>query len=238
MGNGHAPTITVRDASGEVTFSGSVPFLAEDAQYTSKGVIKVPDVTTGEQLGFVGYLLPTAEISDEGIRSLYPEALNPVIVLDVYEGDLGLDQGIPQNVYQLKTEDMVKLTGSDANPDPILIALGQTVDLPNGLGTIEFSEIPRFAAFDLRYDPTLVWLLITSLGALLGVSLSLFTPRRRVWVRATDTANGVEVAIAGLARGDDSGLQPQVTDLALALEPQKVLTEEEVQAEKLARRAV
>lgn len=239
MGNGHAPTITVRDASGAVAFSGSVPFLAEDDQYTSKGVIKVPDVTTGEQLGFVGYLLPTAEITESGdMRSIYPEALNPVIVLDLYKGNLGLDDGIPQNVYRLETENLEKVTATEANPDPILLTLGSTVDLPDGLGTVEFSDIPRFAAFDLRYDPTLVYLLISSLAMLLGLALSLFTPRRRVWVRATETETGVNIAVAGLARGDDSGLVVQVSKLADSMEPTKQLNEEEKEAERLARRAV
>lgn len=239
MGNGHAPTITVRDSSGTVAFSGSVPFLAEDDQYTSKGVIKVPDVTSGDQLGFVGYLLPTAEINEAGnLRSIYPEALNPVIVLDLYKGNLGLDDGIPQNVYRLETEELDKVTATEEHPDPIVLTLGQTVELPNGLGSIEFSEIPRFAAFDLRYDPTLVYLLISSLAMLLGLSLSLFTPRRRVWVRAKDTERGVEIAVAGLARGDDSGLPREVAKLAAALAPAKQLSDEEKEAERLARRAV
>lgn len=238
MGNGHAPTITVRDAAGEIAFSGSVPFLSEDAQYTSKGVIKVPDVSTGEQLGFVGYLLPTAEFTDGSIRSLYPEALNPVLVLDLYTGDLGLDTGVPQNVYRLSTENMSKVTATEENPDPLLIALGETVELPNGLGSIEFSDIPRFAAFDLRYDPTLVWLLVSSLLALGGLALSLFTPRRRVWVRATEADGTVTVSLAGLARGDDSGLQPEVTRVARALEPPQELTPTEREVERLKRRAV
>lgn len=238
MGNGHAPTITVRDAAGEVAFSGSVPFLAEDAQYTSKGVVKVPDVSTGEQLGFVGYLLPTADTENGNMSSLYPEALNPVLVLDLYKGDLGLDSGVPQNVYRLKTEGMTKVTATQENPDPLVIKLGETLDLPDGLGTIEFSDIPRYAAFDLRYDPTLTWLLVSALCALAGLSLSLFTPRRRVWVRAVQSDDGVDVTLAGLARGDDSGLQPEVDKLSTALEPPVELSAEDREAQKLARRAV
>ncbi len=211
MGNGYAPTITVRDASGEVAFSGSVPFLPQDDFYTSSGVIKVPDVTTGEQLGFVGFLLPTADFSTGEARSIYPEALEPVLILDLYTGDLGLDTGIPQNVYRLKTENMTQANEqSDLGFRPIAVDLGQTVDLPGGLGTIEFSAIPRYAAFDLRYDPTLGWLALFSFLALAGVGTSLFTPRRRVWVRATATADGTSVELAGLARGDDFGLQAEV----------------------------
>ncbi|WP_334169465.1 cytochrome c biogenesis protein ResB [Timonella senegalensis] len=238
MGNGHAPTITVRDENGDVTFSGSVPFLAEDDQYTSKGVVKVPDVVSGEQIGLVGYLLPTADFENGGMRSIYPEALNPFLVLDMYEGDLGLDSGIPQNVYRLDTDAMTKVTGTMENPDPLIIGLGQTVDLPNGRGTVEFSEIPRFAAFDLRYDPTLGWLLGSSLAALGGLAISLFTPRRRVWVRATQSGDQVEVALAGLARGDDSGLQGEVDRVAAIFDSHLDLTDQEKLNKKLSRREI
>lgn len=64
-GNGFAPDVEVVDADGNVAFSGPVPFIPEDAVYTSRGVIKVPDVTSGDQIGLVGYLLPTAQMTEE-----------------------------------------------------------------------------------------------------------------------------------------------------------------------------
>ncbi|WP_051196800.1 cytochrome c biogenesis protein ResB [Jonesia quinghaiensis] len=211
MGNGHAPVVTVRDAAGEIAFSGAVTFLPEDAQYTSRGVIKVPDVSTGEQLGFVGYLLPTADFSLGAGRSVYPEALDPYLILDLFRGDLGLDEGVPQNVYQLQTNKMTQVTGNELTTAPVVIARGQTVDLPQGLGTITFDDVVRYAAFDVRYDPTLVWLALFSITALVGVALSLFIPRRRVWVRVREiTPAGapptVDIEMAALARGQDSGL--------------------------------
>ncbi|WP_435299327.1 cytochrome c biogenesis protein ResB [Timonella sp. A28] len=238
MGNGHAPVVTIRDANGEVAFSGAVPFLPQDAQYTSNGVIKVPDVSTGEQLGFVGYLLPTAELTEGQMRSLYPEALNPFLILDLYEGNLGLDSGIPQNVYKLNTDSMEKITGTPQQPDPLVIGLGQTLDLPGGRGTIEFSEIPRYAAFDLRYDPTLAWLLVWSLVALAGLAISLFTPRRRVWVRVTQSGETVDIAVAGLARGDDSGLHNEIDRLIAIFHKKQERTPEEKRAARLASREV
>ena len=55
QGNGFAPEITVHDAEGEVAFAGRVTFVPEDTMYTSRGVVKVPDVSTGlDQLGLVG----------------------------------------------------------------------------------------------------------------------------------------------------------------------------------------
>ena len=58
MGNGYAPTITIKDAEGTVVFSESVPFLPQDTNMTSLGVVKVPDGLP-EQLGLVGFFYPT-----------------------------------------------------------------------------------------------------------------------------------------------------------------------------------
>ena len=42
----------------------------------------------------------------------------------------------------------------------------------------------REAAFDLRTDPSLPYLLVASILALVGLSFSLFAPRRRLWIVA------------------------------------------------------
>jgi len=233
QGNGYAPEVTVRDADGEVAFSGRVPFLPEDTMYTSRGVIKVPDVSPGlEQVGLVGSFLPTAELSADGTTasSVYPQPINPLLVLEVYRGDLGLDEGLPQNVYRLDTEDLEPSVDEDGERVKVLVAPGETVDLPDGLGTLTFESVPRYVALDLRHDPSLTWVLVFSLGALGGLAVSLFTPRRRVWVRTwrepvpeePDAAPGAPrertvVQVAGLARGDDAGLQGEVDALLAAL---------------------
>ena len=88
-----------------------MPFLPQDASYRSRGVVKVPDVSTGDQIGLVGYLLPTAVLTADGAYSAYPQPGNPVLVLQVWRGDLGLDTGVPQNVYQLDTAGMTQVDG-------------------------------------------------------------------------------------------------------------------------------
>jgi cytochrome c biogenesis protein len=219
QGNGYAPEITVHDAEGEIAFAGRVPFLPEDTLYTSRGVIKVPDTSPGlEQIGLVGYFLPTAEIDEAGARSIFPQAANPMLVLEVYRGDLGLDEGLPQNVYRLNTDTLTPSVDAEGERVQLLVAPGETVDLPDGLGTLTFSDgpVPRYVALDLRHDPALTWILIFALGAFLGLAVSLFTPRRRVWLRVwSEPSDGDEpartvVTAAGLARGDDAGLQGEV----------------------------
>ncbi|WP_024286866.1 cytochrome c biogenesis protein ResB [Cellulomonas sp. KRMCY2] len=210
QGNGYAPDVTVRDAAGEIAFAGPVPFLPEDPQYLSRGVIKVPDVSVGEQIGIIGYLLPTAVVTEAGASSVYPQPDNPLLVLTVWHGDLGLDGGVPQNVYQLDTTAMTQAVETDGTPTTFFVEAGQTVDLPDGLGTITWDGLPRFVALDLRHDPALGAILAFAIAAIVGLAVSLFTPRRRLWLRIRRVDGRTVVAGAALARGDDVGLDGEL----------------------------
>jgi len=218
QGNGFAPEVTVRDAAGEVAFAGAVPFLPEDGVYTSRGVVKVPDVSTGEQLGFVGYLLPTAEVTEAGARSLHPQPFDPLLVLTLWTGDLGLDDGIPQNVYQLDDTRMTQVLGDDGRPVTLFLEPGATVELPDGLGSVTWDALPRFVALDLRHDPALAGVLVSAVAAIAGLALSLFTPRRRLWLRLVEQPDGrTLVRGAALARTDDLGLEAELGRLMTAV---------------------
>ena len=221
QGNGFAPEITVHDAEGQVAFAGRVTFVPEDTMYTSRGVVKVPDVSAGlDQIGLVGYFLPTAEVEGGSARSVFPQPVDPLLVLEVYTGDLGLDDGSPQNVYELDTASLTPALDESGERVKVLARPGQTVELPDGLGTLTLGdELPRYVALDLRHDPSLGFVLVFALLALGGLTVSLFTPRRRVWARAYTAQDGATVVeLAGLARGDDAGLQAEV-DRALAAVP-------------------
>jgi cytochrome c biogenesis protein len=214
QGNGYAPQIEVRDAAGKVAFGGSVPFLPQDNVYTSKGVVKVPDVSGDQdQVGLVGFLLPTAQKLPAGVyRSIAPQPDNPLLVLSVWHGNLGLDTGVPQNVYELDEARMTQSVDASGQPVTLYLEPGQTVELPDGLGSVTFRGLDRYAALDLRHDPTLGWVLVFAIAALAGLAASLFAPRRRLFVRAAPGADGgpTVVSAAGLARGDDVGLQGEL----------------------------
>lgn len=228
LGNGYAPTITVRDADGDVVFTDSVPFLPQDANLTSIGVVKVPD-GLDEQLGMVGFFYPTqTTLSSGAFTSSYPDLVFPVLTLNVFQGDLGINEGTPRSVYQLDTSGMEQLTGGQTGVDSIELMPGDTAELPNGLGTVEFENatpdaadgdfsrsVPRFASFDVHNDPSQGWVLVFAVLVLGGLLLSLFVPRRRMWVKATTRADGTSVLeYAGLARGDDPGLDRAVEEFA------------------------
>ncbi|GAA2521753.1 cytochrome c biogenesis protein ResB [Rarobacter incanus] len=210
QGNGYAPEVEVKDADGEVAFAGAVPFIAQDNVYTSLGTIKVPDVTSGDQIGLVGYLLPSAEQSESGAwKSVYPDLLDPVLVLTVWRGDLGLDNGIPQNVYELDTDNMTQVA-KDGKVVTLVVRPGETVDLPDDLGSFTFNGVKRYVALDLRHDPSLTMVLIASIAAVIGLAMSLFIPRRRMWVRIA----GAVASVGGLAKTEDENLQREVRSLA------------------------
>lgn len=237
LGNGYAPTITVRNADGDVVFTDSVPFLPEDANLTSIGVVKVTD-GLDEQLGMIGFLYPTQEVMTTGAyTSTYPDLVYPVLTLNVYEGDLGIDDGTPTSVYTLDPTEMEQLTGGDTGVDSLELMPGETAELPGGRGTVTFEDatpgaadgaaaggaatgdysqsVKRFASFDVHHDPTQAWVLVFAILILAGLLTSLFVPRRRVWVKAVRRRDGRTVLeYAGLARGEDPGLVDAVRTFA------------------------
>jgi cytochrome c biogenesis protein len=137
--------------------------------------------------------------------------------MNVYVGDLGINDGVPKNVYALDVDQMTQVAGGKSGVKGLQLTLGETVQLPDGLGSVTFDSIKRFASLDVSYNPGGIWVLLFALLALAGVTTSLLVPRRRVWVRNTD--EGFEVA--ALARGDDPVLEKVVADVAKALKEKK-----------------
>ncbi|MGK3951455.1 cytochrome c biogenesis protein ResB [Microbacterium sp. I2] len=226
MGNGYAPTLTIRDADDNVVFSESVPFLPQDTNMTSLGVVKVPD-GLDEQMGLVGFFYPTqVQRQDGAFTSAYPALTNPVVTLDVYTGDLGIDGGVPRSVYTLDTGEMDKLTGRGTDVESLEIAPGETAELPGGLGTITFENeapdgasgydesVKRYVSLSVHRDAAATWVLIFAVLATAGLLAALFVPRRRMWVKATPDGHTVQLEYAGLARGEDPTLDAAVEQFA------------------------
>ena len=215
LGNGYAPVVTVRDTDGEVAFSGPVAFLPQDGNLRSLGVIKVPD-GLDEQLGFLGFFYPDPlELDDGTYTSLSPYAgPGSLLTLTVYTGDLGLDAGVSVNAYSLDTDELTQIAGPKADAAALELTQGETAELPDGLGSIEFTGLKRFVSVEFHHDPTEGWVLVFALLILGGLLVSLFVPRRRVWVKAVPDGDGVRIEYAGLARGEDPGLADAVADIA------------------------
>lgn len=218
LANGYAPLITVRNADGEVVYREALPFIPQDTNLTSLGVVKVPFGMQFEgadtQLGLRGFFYPSkAELDTGAFTSNYPDLTNPVLTLDVFVGDLGIDGGVPQSVYELDTTNMQQLTGRAIDVESLELVLGETVELPAGMGTVTFEAAPRYASFDVLRNPAQGWVLVFAVLSIAGLLASLFVPRRRLWVKAFATDTGVELQYAGLARGDDPTLGRAVEQL-------------------------
>ena len=207
LGHGYAPVVTVRDGRGEVAFSGPVPCLPLDSNFSSTCVIKAPD-SYPEGLAFTGFFLPTMEIDRKrGPISTFPDAKNPSVFLLAYQGD----EGVATSVYRLNTARMQRV---ENNGQPVARALttGQTMTLPDGLGSLSYSGYREWATFQVRRDPGRVLALVSAGALLVGLMLSLSVRRRRMWVRvsAETPGNSTVVEVGGLARSSSSGLDEQV----------------------------
>jgi len=217
IGHGYAPEFKVTDSTGQVKFDQAVPFIpVEQSGLTSAGVIKVPDAQP-RQLGFAGVFLPTQIDVGGRLASAFPAADYPRVSLVSYAGNLGLNSGQPQSVYNLDTSRMRRLAVS---PRPL--APGQSIVLPHGLGKLTFTGYRQWVSLAITYDPGQVPALVSALAALAGLILSFLVRRRRIFVRAVpaygadgeadgeagaaEAAGGASyVEVAGLTRSDAAG---------------------------------
>ena len=213
-GYGYAPVVTVRGGTGDVVFTGPVVFLPNDTSYASNGVVKVPDARP-TQLAFEGFFLPTAAIGEAGPYSSFPDALNPRLFLTAYTGDLGMSDGLPQSVYDLDKSDLEQVTVK-GQPFARALAVGETMRLPNGQGSLTFDGVARFANFQIARDPGKEVTLIAAIMLLVGLTASLMIRRRRIWVRVAPGSAARELEAATLPLTRRGGPVGEVSHVAAA----------------------
>lgn len=208
---GYAPVITVRDAQERIVFSDAVTFLRQDSNMTSLGVVKVPDGLS-EQLGMIGFFYPTATQLETGaFASAGPALDDPLVTLNVFTGDLGLDSGVPASVFRLDTDGLTQIAGGDSGTSSLQLRPGERIELPRGLGSVELENVLHYAAFDIHSDPTQLPAFACTAVIVAGLMTSLLVPRRRIWVKASRRDDGeLLIEYAGLARGEDPGMAAAV----------------------------
>ena len=216
-GNGYAPVLTFRDKDGQISFSGAVIYLPQDPNYTSLGVIKLPDAKP-KQFGVLSFFYPTrATLKSGAFTSAYPAPVDPLVSMNVYVGDLGLDNGVPSNVFSLAVHGLKQVAGGKSGTKAIALELGQTKELPGDLGTVTWDGLKRYASLDIDYNPMQIWVFLFTVLGFLGLITSLLTPRRRIFARKTET--GYE--LAAMAKQDDPNLDEILEELSLGLKVRK-----------------
>jgi cytochrome c biogenesis protein len=139
------------------------------------------------------------------LASGFPAPLLPRVSLVSYAGNLGLDSGPDQSVYELNTAHLKALPVA---PRPL--APGDSITLPGHRGTLTFTGYRQWISLAITYDPGQVPALLSAILAIAGLLLSFAVRRRRVFVRAHPVPGGpgpgsTVVTVGGLARSDAAG---------------------------------
>ena len=140
----------------------------------------------------------------QGSISIFPELLDPKLLVSVWKGDLGLDSGVPQSVYRLDTKNLERVGLGSVKP-------GETYSYPGGSITLE--TVVPWVNLQVVRDPGKNYALLGGIVAVLGLLSSLYGRRRRIWIRETNT--GVEVA--GLAKNGVPGLEKEIEEFVQAV---------------------
>jgi cytochrome c biogenesis protein len=164
-GYGWAPTVRIEAPDGRILtdaptiFLGDVPF--------ARGVIKAPSAgAPGQQLGATAWFIPDAQVSGDAIRPGTAELKNPLLLLQLYRGDLHLDR--PQNVYSLDT------TGMDLRWRGAL-RVGETAVTPDGY-RVTFSGVRQYSDLLIKKDPGVPLVFAAFAIGLAALLCSLYLP--------------------------------------------------------------
>jgi cytochrome c biogenesis protein len=204
LSHGFAPRFTVRTPSGQVFADFSAPFLPQNGQLLSEGVLKLPDARP-QQLALFGLFAPTAvDIGGGVLASASPRPDAPGVAIVVFRGDLGLDSGRPQSVY---TVDQAQIDRGALEPVArASMVPGDTLRLKDGT-RVTFDGYRQWATIQVSRDPGQPVVLGAAAFIVLGLLLSLSVRRRRIWLRLGPSDGPAErrrtvVAVGGLARTD------------------------------------
>lgn len=228
IGHGYAPVITIRDGEGEVTKSGPVVFLPTNAQtFESFGVVKAP-FARPEQIGLEGAFYPTFSMGRDANGDLtMPSSIfgalgDPLISMSLWTGDLGLQDGSASSVYVLDKAGATQVMKANGQPFRMDLRPGESVTLPDGLGSVTFEGVQRWNKIQISRTPGKLVALAGVVLALLGLLGSLFVRPRRLWVRARRQDDGTTLVELGRldrsSGGDPEDGAAELAEVAAALQ--------------------
>ncbi|WP_232660645.1 cytochrome c biogenesis protein ResB [Pseudonocardia sp. TRM90224] len=233
QGHGYAPRFTVTYPDGQQR-TGEIQWKPVDlTTFLSEGATKFerPGVTDEQQrrtsqLAVTGLFAPTTS-GGPVVTSIFPELRDPEVAIDVMRGDLGLDDGRGQSIFEIDRSkvdsgELVRVARANLVP-------GQSVALDDGT-TVRFDSVQQWVSLQVSYDPGQNYVLVFAIALLLGLGLSLSIRRRRFWARLTpltgdDGTERTVVEIGGLARTDRAGYGEEFDRMGAELVPESASTE-------------
>ncbi len=214
LGHGYAGHFTVKDGNGAVAFQGPQVFLPQDGNFSSVGVVKVPDARP-QRLAFEVIFLPTAVLDETGPHSVFPDALDPEVWLNAWAGEPAEETGVPESIYTLNTTGLEPVEGDGGERLRARMKPGSGFTLPDGLGSVQFDGYSRWVKLQISQTPGNPLALASVLIGLVGLTISLFVKPRRLFVRP---GTG-QVDVGGLDRSDTGiGLEDEVAELVGVIE--------------------
>jgi cytochrome c biogenesis protein len=193
---GFAPQIVVRNPQGQTVFNAPVQLFGDDKTQQT-GVLKVPDFdytipggTKPVQLGARLALFPDAKLipavnssgaidptqTSYGPGGQNPD--NPVMDVQLFMGDLGLNSGQPQNVNELDTDAMQPYF-ADGHVLPLSLGQTLTLDLPGANNaqlpfTITFTALHQYSLFQVSKDSGVLLVYTTFFLVMFGLLTKLY----------------------------------------------------------------
>jgi cytochrome c biogenesis protein len=220
IGHGYAPVITIRDGKGHKVYSGPTVFLPESSNFESFGVVKAADAQP-QGIGLEGLFYPTFALIGGNPVNVKGELENPTLSMLAYVGDLGMDSGTPQSLYELDKAGMRLLKKPDGSMFRVDLQVGDTVQLPDSMGSVTFTGVKHWTRLQISRTPD-VWLtLVGVILALIGLLGSLFIRPRRVWVRARRVDGSTLVEVAALDRSGGGELTAVLSSVVEKLQPER-----------------
>ncbi|WP_156758026.1 cytochrome c biogenesis protein ResB [Actinokineospora pegani] len=222
LGHGYAPTFTVTFPNGEQRTQTLQWRTVDDLTLLSQGALKFdpPGITDSaerrqKQIAITGLFAPTAIYDGTLLSSSHPELRDPAVAVDVLRGDLGLESGSGQSIFDI--DQALVDSGRLNRVARENLTVGEELTLDDGT-RVRFDGVDRWGYLQVSHDPSQVWVLVFSIAMFLGLGLSLVVKRRRFWVRATPSGDGFTVVtVGGLARTDQAGYGEEFSRTASTL---------------------
>ncbi|MFE0028670.1 cytochrome c biogenesis protein ResB [Amycolatopsis sp. NPDC059021] len=212
LDHGYTPKFTVTFPDGSVRTMATQWRTAIVPTMTAEGATKFdqPGITDEaqrrtRQLAITGLLAPTPLVHGGILTSTAPELNNPQVAVDIYRGDLGLDAGRGQSLFEIDQSRVAD--GRLKKLSRLNMQVGQETKLDDGT-KVKFDGVQPWVGLQVSHDPTQGYVLGFAIAMFVGLGGSLLVKRRRLWVRVRPGGEGearTVIEVAGLARTDQAG---------------------------------